>query len=132
MRSPARSPAGRAAAAPDTVEEEKRAATPAADSVREAELAEEMERRLGGEWLASKCTQFDKCVLAASNAARLAFRLLDFHGGVADLHAHMLRSPYPRDRSLSEVWNEVFRTSEEERLAWRLGLDARKVSVKAR
>ena len=36
MRSPARSPARRAAAAPDTGEEEKRAATPAADSVREA------------------------------------------------------------------------------------------------
>ena len=97
---------------------------PKQDSARVDELAKEIERRLAGEWRASRCPEFDKCVVAASNAARLEFRLLDFHGGVADLDAHVLRSPYPRHRSLSDVWREVIRTEDEEQMAARLGLDA--------
>ena len=87
-------------------------------------LAAELERRLDGEWVAAKCANFNKCVAAAATAASLQFRLLDFHGGVEDLQARVLRSPYPRHRSLSDVWEEVILSPAERQLADRLGLSA--------
>lgn len=44
---------------------------------------------------------------AAEEAMNLRYRLLDFQGGLDDLRARVLRSPYPRDRKLTEVWAEV-------------------------
>ena len=87
-------------------------------------LAAELERRLDGEWVAAKCANFNKCVAAAATAASLQFRLLDFHSGVDDLQARVLRSPYPRHRSLSDVWEEVILSPAERQLADRLGLSA--------
>ena len=59
---------------------------------------------------------------AVAAAEGLQWRLLDFYGGLADLQKGILRSPYPSERALSEVYDEVFRTSADEEIATRLGL----------
>ena len=51
--------------------------------------------------------------LAAAKAADLRFRLLDFHGGLDDLRARVLRAPYPRDLSPSDVWQAMAMDEEE-------------------
>ena len=37
----------------------------------------------------------------------LRFRLLDFHNGLRDLQAGVLRAPFPRDMGIDEVWGEL-------------------------
>jgi len=93
------------------------------------DLAAELERRLDGEWVAAKCGNLDRCVEAALRANALEFRLLDFHDGVSDLQAGVLRSPYPRDRSLADVWREVIVSPAEIRLAEGLGLSRTALSL---
>ena len=62
--------------------------------------------------------------VAAAAAADLQFVLLDFHGGIEDVHARVLRCPTPRDRSCAEAWEEIFdgETSDRAR-ARQLGLE---------
>ena len=59
---------------------------------------------------------------ALDAAETLQWRLLDYYGGIADLRAGVLRSPYPSGRSAEQVWHEVLRTDEERRLALALGI----------
>jgi hypothetical protein len=59
---------------------------------------------------------------AADAAEALQWRLLDYYGGLADLRAGILRSPYPANRPLIEVWADVMRASEDQNLAAMLGL----------
>ena len=66
---------------------------------------------------------------AAKAAGALRWRLLDFYGGLPDLDAGVLRSPYPLGRSVSEVWSEVLRTPQDERNAIRLGLSKEAVAA---
>ena len=86
------------------------------------ELMGKLSVRLNDEWASSSADDIGKCVLAAEAAATLEFRLLDYHGGVDDLQARVLRPPHPRNRTLSDVWREVFVSQEEEELASQLGL----------
>ncbi|KAL1528983.1 hypothetical protein AB1Y20_010304 [Prymnesium parvum] len=60
-------------------------------------------------WGSTPATRRDDATQEAAEAAaaELQFRLLDFQGGLADLHDRVLRSPYPRDRSLADVWTNV-------------------------
>lgn len=50
-------------------------------------------------------------------AEGLRWRLLDFYGGLADLQAHVLRSPYPIGTDVAEVRASVLRSEEEIELA---------------
>ena len=50
---------------------------------------------------------------ADADADALSWRLLDHYGGLADLRAGVLRSPYPADRLLADVWSEVLRSSDD-------------------
>ena len=51
-----------------------------------------------------------------AGAAKVRFRLLDFHGGLHDLQRGVLRAPYPRELDLEGVW-EALALSVEERAA---------------
>jgi len=57
--------------------------------------------------------------IAASAASSLQYRLLDWYGGLLDLRLGLLRSPYPRDIPLADVWAEALPTEAERRLAAR-------------
>lgn len=59
---------------------------------------------------------------AEMQADRLEWRLLDFYGGLEDLRAGVLRSPFPASRPLSHVFDEVLRSPGELELAARLGI----------
>ena len=50
---------------------------------------------------------------AASLASSLQFRLLDYHGGVADLNARLLRPPVPQDVPTATMRAEILRSEEE-------------------
>lgn len=62
--------------------------------------------------------------LAAADAAAdgLEWRLLDYYGGLADLQAGVLRSPYPADRPLPEIWEVVMRCEHDVEMANAIGL----------
>ena len=62
---------------------------------------------------------------ARANAQALQYELLDYHGGLADLRARVLRSPTPAETPLEGVWREVIGTPEERALAARVGIGAR-------
>merc|ERR1719353_1429421 len=62
---------------------------------------------------------------ARANAQALQYLLLDYHGGLADLRARVLRSPMPAHTPLEGVWREVIATREERALAARVGIGAR-------
>jgi len=62
---------------------------------------------------------------AKANAQALQYLLLDYHGGLADLRARVLRSPTPAETPLEGVWREVIGTPEERVLAARVGIGAR-------
>ena len=59
---------------------------------------------------------------AEAEAARLEWRLLDFYGGLDDLRAGVLRAPFPQSRPLTDVFDEVLRTSDELALAEELSI----------
>ena len=64
----------------------------------------------------------DTPTAAAAAADALQWKLLDFYGGLDDLRAGVLRSPYPAGRPLPDVWAEVMRSAEDQQLALALGL----------
>ena len=67
----------------------------------------------GGTYTPGSVPAFDECVRAASLASSLQFRLLDYHGGVADLGACLLRPPVPQGLTTAEMAAAVLRTPDE-------------------
>ena len=103
-----------------------------------AELAASLERRLaaefpdgpadieaGAEPMDSESSEIAQCMRAAEAASSLQFRLIDFHGGLADLNARLLRAPVPKGRTLPQVRDQVLRTREEREMAAAIGIGTR-------
>ena len=76
-------------------------------------------------WRRAMAPAFTRSYMAASAASSLQYRLLDWYGGLVDLKLGLLRSPYPRDLPLAEVWAEALPTEAERRLAARVGIGTR-------
>ena len=86
-------------------------------------LAEMAAARLAvGDGTAFSEQSLEQCVRAAAAATSLQFRLLDFHGGLADLEARLLRAPVPSDQTLAEVREQALRTELDHELATKLGV----------
>jgi len=62
---------------------------------------------------------------AAAAASSLTFEVVDYFGGLDDLRSGVLRSPFPRHGDLEAVWQQVFRSPAERRLAAQLGIGGR-------
>lgn len=55
---------------------------------------------------------------------KLEYILLDFYGGIEDVSSRVIRTPFPRDKPLSQVWREVIRSDQDAALAAQLGIRA--------
>jgi len=52
-------------------------------------------------------SEYGDAQLASSAASGLQFRLLDYHQGLEDLQAGVLRAPYPREVATEAVWESL-------------------------